>query len=53
MTSSRIAHHSDLEQGVDLPPAQFEAAFVSRAHTISDVDATVSAARETFRALRH
>jgi glutamate-1-semialdehyde 2,1-aminomutase len=45
--------HAMLEQGVYLPPAQFEAAFVSLAHTVSDVDATVSAAREAFRALRH
>ena len=45
--------HAMLEQGVYLPPAQFEAAFVSLAHSISDVDATVSAAREAFRALRH
>jgi glutamate-1-semialdehyde 2,1-aminomutase len=45
--------HSMLEHGVYFPPAQFEAAFVSLAHSISDVDATVSAAREAFRALRH
>jgi glutamate-1-semialdehyde 2,1-aminomutase len=45
--------HAMLERGVYFPPAQFEAAFVSCAHGVSDVDATVSAAREAFRALRH
>ena len=33
-----------------LPPAQFEAAFVSLAHSPGDIDATVSAARDAFRA---
>ena len=42
-----------LRSGIYLPPAQFEAMFVSLAHTESDVDATVAAAREAFRALRH
>jgi glutamate-1-semialdehyde 2,1-aminomutase len=41
--------HAMLERGVYLPPAQFEAAFVSLAHLESDVDATVAAAREAFR----
>ncbi len=45
--------HALLERGVYFPPAQFEAAFVSLAHTIGDVDATVSAVRDAFRALRH
>jgi glutamate-1-semialdehyde 2,1-aminomutase len=45
--------HAMLERGVYFPPAQFEAAFVSAAHSASDVDATVSAARDAFRALRH
>lgn len=37
-----------LERGVYLPPSQFEAVFVSTAHTESDIDATVEAAREAF-----
>jgi glutamate-1-semialdehyde 2,1-aminomutase len=37
-----------LRRGVYLPPAQFEAAFVSLAHTELDVDTTVRAAREAF-----
>jgi glutamate-1-semialdehyde 2,1-aminomutase len=39
-----------LENGIWLPPSQFEAAFLSTAHTMADVDATISAAREAFRA---
>jgi glutamate-1-semialdehyde 2,1-aminomutase len=42
--------HAMLDRGVYLPPAQFEAAFVSLAHTEDDVDATVRAAREAFAA---
>jgi glutamate-1-semialdehyde 2,1-aminomutase len=37
-----------LEGGVLLPPAQFEAAFVSAAHAERDIDATLAAAREAF-----
>jgi glutamate-1-semialdehyde 2,1-aminomutase len=39
-----------LERGVYLPPAQFEAMFVSLAHQQSDIDQTIEAAREAFRA---
>jgi glutamate-1-semialdehyde 2,1-aminomutase len=37
-----------LERGVSLAPSQFEAAFVSAAHTAEDLDATIAAAREAF-----
>ncbi|HUB34113.1 MAG TPA: glutamate-1-semialdehyde 2,1-aminomutase [Bryobacteraceae bacterium] len=37
-----------LERGVYLAPSQFEAAFVSAAHTVEDVRRTVAAAREAF-----
>ena len=37
-----------LEQGVYFPPAQFEAAFVSAAHTAGDIAETVRAARTAF-----
>ncbi len=37
-----------LERGVYLAPSQFEAAFVSAAHTDGDVEKTVRAAREAF-----
>jgi glutamate-1-semialdehyde 2,1-aminomutase len=36
--------HGMLARGVYLPPAQFEAAFVSLAHTERDIDETVAAA---------
>jgi glutamate-1-semialdehyde 2,1-aminomutase len=41
--------HAMLKRGVYLPPAQFEAAFVSLAHTDADIDATTAAAAEAFR----
>jgi glutamate-1-semialdehyde 2,1-aminomutase len=40
--------HGMLERGFLLPPAQFEAAFVSLAHTLDDVQAFINAARETL-----
>jgi glutamate-1-semialdehyde 2,1-aminomutase len=40
--------HAMLERGVYLPPSQFEAAFVSLAHSDEDVAATVHAAEESF-----
>jgi len=43
--------HAMLENGVYLPPSQFEAAFVSVAHTDDDVDLTVAAARKAFAAV--
>ncbi len=38
-----------LERGVYLPPSQFEAAFVSAAHTAQDIAKTVEAAKEAFK----
>jgi glutamate-1-semialdehyde 2,1-aminomutase len=40
-----------LERGVLLPPSQFEALFVSSAHTDADVDRAIDAARESLRTL--
>ena len=40
-----------LERGVYLAPAQFEAMFVSTAHTRSDLEATLKAVEETFAEL--
>ena len=37
-----------LDRGVSLAPSQFEAAFVSLAHTAEDLDATIAAARESL-----
>jgi glutamate-1-semialdehyde 2,1-aminomutase len=42
--------HAMLERGVYLPPAQFEALFLSLAHTEADVDRTVEAAGEALAA---
>ncbi|MGE5127434.1 MAG: glutamate-1-semialdehyde 2,1-aminomutase [Betaproteobacteria bacterium] len=43
--------HAMLERGVYLPPAQFEAAFVSLAHGEAELDETARAAAEAFRAV--
>ncbi|MCJ7655422.1 MAG: aminotransferase class III-fold pyridoxal phosphate-dependent enzyme, partial [Dehalococcoidia bacterium] len=43
--------HQMLAQGIYLPPSQFEAAFVSSAHTDRDIQATVEAAENAFRSL--
>jgi glutamate-1-semialdehyde 2,1-aminomutase len=40
--------HAMLEHGAYLPPSQFEAAFLSTAHTDDDVARTVAAARVAF-----
>ncbi len=42
--------HAMLDQGVYLAPSQFEASFVSLAHTEGDVDFTLAAARAAFEA---
>ncbi|HEY4708545.1 MAG TPA: glutamate-1-semialdehyde 2,1-aminomutase [Candidatus Acidoferrales bacterium] len=40
-----------LAHGILLPPSQFEAMFVSAAHTDDDIDRTVQAARASLRAI--
>jgi glutamate-1-semialdehyde 2,1-aminomutase len=40
--------HAMLERGIYLPPSQFEALFVSFAHTPADIERTTAAARESF-----
>lgn len=37
-----------LDRRIYLPPAQFEAAFVSTAHSEADIDATIAAAAQSF-----
>jgi glutamate-1-semialdehyde 2,1-aminomutase len=44
-------HRAMLEQGVWLPPSQFEAMFLGTAHGDEEVQATIEAAREAFRAV--
>ncbi|MCL4235182.1 MAG: glutamate-1-semialdehyde 2,1-aminomutase [Deltaproteobacteria bacterium] len=43
--------HALLDAGVYWPPSQFEAAFISAAHSDEDVDQTVAVAAEAFRAV--
>ncbi|PSH04147.1 MAG: glutamate-1-semialdehyde-2,1-aminomutase [Acidobacteria bacterium] len=45
-------HRGMLDAGVWLPASQFEAAFLSTAHTEEDIDATIAAARKVFAAIR-
>jgi glutamate-1-semialdehyde 2,1-aminomutase len=40
-----------LDQGVYLAPSQFEAGFLSTAHTAADIDKTVTAAAHSLRSL--
>ena len=44
--------HAMLEQGIYLAPSQFEAGFLSLAHSDEDVERTIAAARAAFRACR-
>ena len=40
--------HAMLERGIYLPPSQYEALFVSAAHTWADIERTIEAARASF-----
>ena len=40
--------HAMLKQGIYLPPSQFEAAFISAAHTAADIDRTIEAATKAL-----
>jgi glutamate-1-semialdehyde 2,1-aminomutase len=40
--------HAMLDRGVYLPPSQFEAAFLSTAHTEKDIHHTIAAAKQAF-----
>jgi len=48
-----IFFNAMLERGVYLAPSQFEAMFVSLAHTDEQIDQTIAAAAEAFAALQH
>jgi len=41
-----------LEGGINLAPSQFEADFLSDAHSAADIEATLVAAKAAFAALR-
>lgn len=44
-------HRRMLEQGIYLPPSQFEAAFLSAAHAEADVEETLAKAAKAFKGL--
>jgi glutamate-1-semialdehyde 2,1-aminomutase len=44
--------HAMLEQGIYLAPSQFEAGFISTAHTSFDIEKTIGAAGKALRTLR-
>jgi len=44
--------HGMLEQGIYLAPSQFEAGFLSTAHTEAEIDKTVQAAQSVLKGLR-
>jgi glutamate-1-semialdehyde 2,1-aminomutase len=43
--------HAMLARGIYLAPSAYEAGFVSAAHGVAEIEATLAAAREAFRAL--
>jgi glutamate-1-semialdehyde 2,1-aminomutase len=56
-TSANTAHYAAffrgmLARGIYPPPSQFEAWFLSAAHTVKDVDKTIKAARAAMREIR-
>jgi len=51
--SARFAKffHGMLDRGINIPPSQFEAMFLSTMHTDADIDRTIAAADESLRDL--
>lgn len=43
--------HGMIDRGINLPPSQFEAMFLSTAHTNADIDRTITAANESLHDL--
>ncbi len=41
--------HGMIDRGINLPPSQFEAMFLSTAHTNADLDRTIDAANESLK----
>jgi glutamate-1-semialdehyde 2,1-aminomutase len=41
--------HQMLSLGIYFPPSQFEAAFLSTAHTYKDIQTTIAATEKAFR----
>jgi len=44
--------HGMLDRGINIPPSQFEAMFISAAHTHADIDRTIAAADESLASMR-
>ena len=47
----RVFFHSMLKNGIYLPPSAFETAFISAAHSMTDIEACAKAAKVAFRTL--
>jgi glutamate-1-semialdehyde 2,1-aminomutase len=43
--------HAMIERGINIPPSQFEAMFISVAHSEADIDRTIAAADESLARL--
>ena len=50
-TAFAVFFNAMLERGIYLPPSQFEAWFVSGAHTPRDIEKTIAAARDGMKAV--
>jgi len=44
--------HAMLARGINIPPSQFEAMFLSTAHTNADIDRTIATAHESLASMR-
>jgi len=42
-----------LDRGVNLAPSKYEAWFMTTAHTEADIEATLEAAEESFKAMKN
>ncbi|MCP3898560.1 MAG: aspartate aminotransferase family protein, partial [Desulfobacteraceae bacterium] len=51
LTMFSAYYHGMLKKGIYLAPSQFEAIFMSTAHTDDDIEKTIAAASETFAEL--
>lgn len=51
VTRFRQFFHGMLQEGVYLAPSAFEAGFMSAAHSVEDIDASIGAAQRVFRQL--
>ena len=51
-TKYAVYFHNMLKRGVYLAPSQFEAAFLSTAHSEDDIDKTIRAAQEAMKMVK-